>query len=325
MTEASIATPLVAPWRLFPAEVARVRRLSPSFLRVTYTGDDLDAFADPGYDQRIKLVFPIPVHGFRHLPDGTDWYPRWRALPTGLRNPFRTYTVRAVRRDAREVDVDIVLHAEGGAYGEYGPAARWAAAVRPGDQVILLGPDHGYRGDHGGREFQPALATRTLLIAGDETAVPAIAAIMERLPARSRGEVLLEVPYPGDVLNLPAPPRLTVTWLPRSGAAHGSLLIPAVRAAAGRLLPTDRQIHSGTAARGAGVDGETAVVDSTDSDEGLWDVPVGLSRGGHYAWLAGEAGVIRTLRRHLVGERGLDRESVAFMGYWRLGRMDDDA
>lgn len=41
-----------------------------------------------------------------------------------------------------------------------------------------------------------------------------------------------------------------------------------------------------------------------------------------YAWLAGEAAVIRTLRRHLVAERGLDRRSVAFMGYWRMGRSE---
>ena len=44
-----------------------------------------------------------------------------------------------------------------------------------------------------------------------------------------------------------------------------------------------------------------------------------------YAWVAGEAGVIRTLRRHLVAERGLERRSVAFMGYWRLGRCEDAA
>ncbi|MGX7670815.1 siderophore-interacting protein [Plantactinospora sp. DSM 117369] len=311
MTELSTAPSLVAPWRLFPAEVVRLHRLSPSFLRVTFTGDDFDTFADPGYDQRIKLVFPISVHGFRHLPTGTDWYPRWRALPTELRNPFRTYTTRAVRREAREVDVDIVLHPDGGPYGAHGPAARWALAATPGDRIVIMGPDHGYLGDHGGREFQPALTTRTLLLAGDETAVPAIAAIVERLPAHCRGEVLLEVPDPADVLDLPAPPLVTVTWLPRSGAAHGSLLVPAVRAAAERLLPADRPTRS----------------DAPDEavDDELWEVPVGLSSGGHYAWLAGESGVIRALRRHLVSERGLDRESVAFMGYWRLGKADDAA
>ncbi|GIG86709.1 siderophore-interacting protein [Plantactinospora endophytica] len=311
MTEVSTAPSLVAPWRLFPAEVARVQRLTPCFLRVTFTGDDFDTFADPGYDQRIKLVFPIPVHGFRHLPDGTDWYPRWRALPTELRNPFRTYTTRAVRREVREVDVDIVLHPDGGPYGAHGPAARWALAAAPGDRIVLMGPDHGYLGDHGGREFQPALAGRTLLLAGDETAVPAIAGIVERLPAHSRGEVLLEVPEPADVLDLPAPPLVTVTWLPRSGATHGSLLVPAVRAAAERLLPADGPAPA------------DAPADAVDVDDELWEVPVGLSGGGHYAWLAGESSVIRTLRRHLVSERGLDRESVAFMGYWRLGKADD--
>ncbi|AVT30669.1 NADPH-dependent ferric siderophore reductase [Plantactinospora sp. BC1] len=311
MTELSTAPSLVAPWRLFPAEVVRLHRLSPSFLRVTFTGDDFDTFADPGYDQRIKLVFPVPEHGFRHLPQGTDWYQRWRALPTELRNPFRTYTTRAVRREAREVDVDIVLHPDGGPYGAHGPAARWAFDAAPGDRIVIMGPDHGYLGDHGGREFQPALASRTLLLVGDETAVPAIAAIVERLPAHSRGEVLLEVPEPADVLDLPAPPLVTVSWLPRSGAAHGSLLVPAVRAAAERLLPTDRP----------------APRDASDEavDDELWEVPVGLSDGGHYAWLAGESGVIRTLRRYLVSERGLDRESVAFMGYWRLGKADDAA
>ncbi|MGI5153323.1 siderophore-interacting protein [Plantactinospora sp. CA-294935] len=323
MTELSTAPSLVAPWRLFPAEVVRLHRLSPSFLRVTFTGDDFDTFADPGYDQRIKLVFPIPVHGFRHLPAGTDWYPRWRALPTELRNPFRTYTTRAVRRAAREVDVDIVLHPDGGPYGAHGPAARWALAAAPGDRIVIMGPDHGYLGDHGGREFQPSLANRTLLMAGDETAVPAIAATLERLPAGSRGEALLEVPLPGDVLDLAAPPGITVTWLPRSGARHGDLLIPAVRAAAERLLPA--RPGTGTAALAPEAEAAWQAEAAGNPDEELWEVPVGLSSEGHYAWLAGESAVIRALRRHLVTERGLDREAVAFMGYWRLGRADDAA
>jgi NADPH-dependent ferric siderophore reductase len=53
----------------------------------------------------------------------------------------------------------------------------------------------------------------------------------------------------------------------------------------------------------------------------LWEVPAAPASGpALYAWLAGEAGVIRQLRRHLVAGRGLDRGSVAFMGYWRQGR-----
>lgn len=43
-----------------------------------------------------------------------------------------------------------------------------------------------------------------------------------------------------------------------------------------------------------------------------------------YAWIAGEAGAVRALRRHLVGERGFDRRAVTFTGYWRVGASEED-
>jgi NADPH-dependent ferric siderophore reductase len=292
----------IAPWRLFDVEVRAVRRLSPSFVRVTFTGPDLDHFADNGYDQRIKLALPLPGQAVVSLPTGPDWYARWRALPDERRNPIRTYTVRAVRPHLNEVDVDLVLH------GDSGPATRWARRARPGDQAALLGPDAGFGGEHGGLEFRPPAAGR-LLLAGDETAVPAIAAICERLPADARGRVLLEVPEPDDALPVAAPSGMEISWLPRAGDRHGCRLVPAVADAAARLL--------GGAARPA------APVADVDVDRDfLWEVPTPAARVPLYAWLAGEAGVIRALRRHLVAERGLDRRAVAFMGYWRLGRAD---
>jgi len=64
-----------------------------------------------------------------------------------------------------------------------------------------------------------------------------------------------------------------------------------------------------------------------DDDDILWEVPeepaLPQRSSGVYAWLAGEAGVVKGLRRHLVQERGIDRRSVAFMGYWRDGRTSD--
>ncbi|MFF0369974.1 siderophore-interacting protein [Micromonospora sp. NPDC005087] len=293
----------ITPWRLFTVEVRAVRRLSPSFVRVTFTGSDLDRFADNGYDQRIKLALPLPGQREVRLPEGPDWYAKWRALPEHLRNPVRTYTVRAVRPDLAEVDVDLVLH------GDSGPATRWAARVRAGDEIAILGPDAGYDGDHGGIEFQPS-AAGSLLLAGDETAVPAISGICERLPRDARGTVVLEVPDIDDVLPLVAPPRVEVRWLVRGADGHGSRLVPAVAAAAGELLAGDA---TGAAQPVADVDVDTEI---------LWEVPDEVPPVPLYAWLAGEAGVIRTLRRHLVAERGLDRRAVAFMGYWRLGRAD---
>jgi NADPH-dependent ferric siderophore reductase len=136
-------------FRVFRVEVRALRRLSPSFLRVTFTGDDLDAFEDTGWDQRIKLVLPLPGSGVAHMPAGPDWYTRWRELPEERRNPLRTYTVRYVRPALREVDLDVVLHGDGG------PAARWAQTVRAGDIAGLVGPDAEAGGPHGGIEFHP--------------------------------------------------------------------------------------------------------------------------------------------------------------------------
>ncbi|MFI7702501.1 siderophore-interacting protein [Nonomuraea sp. NPDC049480] len=297
---------MVEPFHMFHAQVVRLRRLSPSFLRVTFTGDDLHHFADNGFDQRIKLILPIPEHGLARLPTGPDWFMKWRQLDDGKRNPMRTYTARQVRQDAREVDVDVVMHPGGD-----GPVARWAEQARPGDVAVLMGPDARYDGWHGGLEFRPPTGSRTVLIAGDETAVPAICSVLERLPAGVVGEALMEVPYEDDFLPVETACSVKVSWLARNDAERGGLLVPAVRAAAERLLPPMPRPEA---------------FDDVDVDaEELWEVPEEEAADSLYAWLAGEAAVIKTLRRHLVAERGMDRRAVAFMGYWRQGRAEVNA
>jgi NADPH-dependent ferric siderophore reductase len=302
-----------APFRMFLTEVSRTLALSPTFVRLTLTASDLDRFADNGFDQRIKLLLPLPDRGLEHVPVGPDWYTDWRNLPEHRRNPIRTYTVRAVRPARREIDVDVALH------GDSGPASRWARAARPGDAVAVLGPNADYDGVHGGIDFHPPPDAQHVLLAGDETALPAIMSILERLPRDARGEALLEVPERGDrSIDVDAPEGFRVGWLPREGALHGQLLVPAVEAAVDRLL-ADRTLVAA---------GEVALED-VDVDAGLlWEVPgadgsrPSAATAGVYAWLAGEAGVVKTLRRLLVRDLGVDRRSVAFMGYWRLGRAE---
>lgn len=294
------ATP-TAPWRFFDAAVVRVVGLGPSLVRVTLAGPDLDAFADNGFDQRFKLLLPVPGRGYADLPRGEDWYATWRRLPDDRRNPLRTYTVRRLRPEIGELDVDMVLH------GTTGPASAFAAGARPGDEVVLLGPNAAYDGPHGGLEFRPPPAHRgPFLLAGDETALPAIAGILEQLPADAHGEVVLEVPEAGDRLPLAHPDGIRLTWVVRGDAPYGDGLVAAVRTAVAVLdLPRS-------------LDGQE--VDETD-EEALWDVPdeaAAVARSP-YAWLAGESAAIRTLRRHLVADIGVDKRAVAFMGYWRDG------
>ena len=168
-TDSVDAIAAVEPWRAFAVQVRAVRRLSPSFVRVTFTGHDLDRFADPGLDQRIKLVLPVEGRdGFEGVPLELGWAGLYD-LPDDVRPSVRTYTTRAVRPLLREVDVDMVLHGDGG------PASRFAGSAAPGDVAALLGPDAGFDGDPGGLEFRAPAGAPVLLVA-DETAVPAGAA-----------------------------------------------------------------------------------------------------------------------------------------------------
>ncbi|GAB3346465.1 siderophore-interacting protein [Modestobacter lapidis] len=300
------AAPAAPAYRFFAVTVARTQQLGPSFRRLTLAGPALTGFGAGGDDQRIKLVISRdgrPVEGL--LTDGPNWYQDYCALPDDVRPYLRTYTVRAARPGLGELDVHVVLHGVDG--GHAGPAASWAAAAEPGDPVVVLGPDRPGRGRPWGCEWAPPL-TGPLFLAGDETAVPAIGAILEALPGERPTIAVLEVPTAGDVLPLDVPPGVEVRWLVRGSRSRGEALGPAVHAALCEL---------GVAKRSAGEDPE-----DVDLGRGLlWEVPERRTEGC-YAWLAGEAGMVKALRRRLVRDLGLPRTSVAFMGYWRLGAAE---
>jgi NADPH-dependent ferric siderophore reductase len=300
-------------YRPYSVTVSAVQFLSPSFTRVTFSSGDLQYFGTAGLDQRIKVVFPLAGIGMsdfgatdeQTINDGT-WYPRWRDLPDSVRNPIRTYTIRAVRPAVREIDIDFVAHGDGG------PAAHWLLSVTPGDEVIIIGPDQRGVDPRGGIDWHPGSAHRVLL-AGDETAAPAICSILESLPEGTTARAFIEVPSSADVLALTVPAGCEVTWLARDGGAHGSALDPAVRRWVGRHRDLLRPVVVGTPQPLADID--------VDIDL-LWDSPEETPGSTFYAWLAGEAGTIKALRRYLVTDTGIDRKRVAFMGYWRLGKAE---
>jgi NADPH-dependent ferric siderophore reductase len=307
------APPTALPrWLFFDTVVARVRPLGPSTVRITLTGPALRGFGVAGDDQRVKLVLAPDRAALDVLrAAGPEWYPAFCALPDGRRPVLRTYTVRAARPELAEVDLDVVLHGvvDGVAGGHAGPAATWAATAAPGDPVVLMGPDRPGRGRAWGVEWAPPATATRLLLAGDETAVPAVGAIVESLPPGRRAVAVLEVPEAGDAQDLRLPDGVTVRWLARADRPRGELLVPAVHAAL---------VDLGVCAAPA------PAPEDVDLDTGpLWEVPEDPGAGADcYAWLAGEAGVVRRLRRHLVADLGVDRRAVAFMGYWREGRSE---
>lgn len=315
-------------YRPLPVEVVRTERLSPNFLRVTFGGSGVDGFGMAGCDQRIKLLFAPDGATRAPLSAGDDWYLRWRELPDDRRPVMRTYTVRAFRPAAGELDVDFVLHGSGTGHSNEaaGPASSWAATARAGDVLDLVGPDRSGRGRLWGVEWSPPSACGAALLAGDETAVPAVSAILESLRPGLAVRVCLEVPTADDVLPLPAAPGADVSWLVRSGVdgehARGDLLEAAVR----DLLPAMLPDAVGTTVPDQGRPFGTAVADDgeTDPDALLWDIPEPEAGAGElpYVWLAGEAEVMKRLRRFARQELALPRTAVACMGYWRRGRSE---
>jgi NADPH-dependent ferric siderophore reductase len=296
------------PFVLAVATVSSVERVSPSFVRITFSGADLADFGTPGrvLDQRIKLVFPAPGASVPRLAPSDNWYSAWLALPDDERGAMRTYSIREllVTDEGTRLVVDFVLHL---APGSIGPASRWADAAAAGDELLVIGPRRGRKED-GGIEYAPGDA-RAILLAGDETAAPAIARILEDVDRDTQGVAFIEVPEDADILPIATPPGVEVRWLPRAGDAHGTRLIPAVLDHLGAAAP--------------------AVIADVDTEDPLWETPTfsslgeavaaGANHADRYFWIAGESGVVTTLRRHLVKDLGVDRSQVAFMGYWRHG------
>ncbi|ROO83148.1 NADPH-dependent ferric siderophore reductase [Actinocorallia herbida] len=192
--------------------VLRTEQLTPHMVRVVVGGDDLKQRFHAGdfTDHYVKLQFPRPGS-----PTPFDPAAIRRELPRDKWPITRTYTVREWDPAAAELTLDFVVH------GDSGIAGPWAASARPGDELWLAGPGGGYR---------PSADAGWHLLAGDESAVPAIAASLEQLPEGATAIALLEVESAEEEVPLPSLPGLTVTWLHRGSAPVGELLTAAFTA-----------------------------------------------------------------------------------------------
>lgn len=193
--------------------VIRREQLSPHMVRIVAGGDGFSDFANNDFvDRYIKIVFPQP--GVDYAQPLNLWTIR-ETMPRSQWPFTRTYTVRWVDMAAKELAIDFVVH------GDEGLAGPWADAARPGDAFTFTGPGGGYN---------PNPDADWYLFAGDEAALPAIAASLETLPQEARGLAFLEVDSEEDIQPLACPPGIDVTWLRRNGvpAGEANLLVPAV-------------------------------------------------------------------------------------------------
>ncbi|WP_405579392.1 siderophore-interacting protein [Streptomyces sp. NBC_01190] len=245
------------------ATVTRTERLTPHMIRVVLTIDSDDRPEIGAYtDHYVKLLFAPEGVSY---PEPLDIEAVRRDLPAEQWPRTRTYTVRAWDEAAGELTVDFVHH------GDEGLAGPWAARAEPGDGLYFMGP---------GGAYAPDPQAGWHLLAGDESALPAIGAALERLLPGAVAKVFLEVPAPEDEQKLTTAADAEIVWLHRASQPVGAALVAAV---------------------------------------GALDFPP----GDVHAFVHGEAGFVKELRRHLRLDREIPRDRLSISGYWRRGADED--
>ncbi len=185
-------------------EVLRSEKLTPHITRVVLGGSGFDTFAPNDFtDAYVKMVFVKHGIDVAALPQPLT-LDSFNELPTEQRPTVRTYTVRSVDTERRELAIDFVVH------GEHGVAGPWAVAATPGQPAYLMGPSGAYA---------PDPAADWHLMAGDEAALPAISAALEALPDHAVGKVFIEIAGPEDEIPLKSPAGVGVNWIYRGGRA----------------------------------------------------------------------------------------------------------
>ncbi|MER5483259.1 siderophore-interacting protein [Streptomyces sp. NPDC002812] len=195
-------------------QVLRVEWLTPHMVRVVLGGEGLQEFDAGQYtDHYVKLVFPLEDVQY---PEPFDLAAVRKEFPRDQWPRTRTYTVRSWDPDTVELAVDFACH------GDNGLAARWAANARPGDEIHFVGPGGGY---------SPSTEADWHLFAGDESALPAIAASLEALPAGAVAKAFIEVAGPDEEQKIHTPADADIVWLHRGDGQIGTALHEAVSAA----------------------------------------------------------------------------------------------
>lgn len=190
--------------------VDRIVDLSPHLRRFTFSGAELEGLVIEEPAASVRLLVPSRGSGELVMP---QWNGNEFLLPDGGRPLIRTFTPRFLRTDPAEIDLDVVLHGDEGASG-------WALTARAGAHAAISGPGRGYSIDP---------SSDPLLLLGDETAIPAIAQLLESVPAGTPVIAHMEVARPDARIRLPEHPNTSLTWHDlAAGDPPGTALLAAV-------------------------------------------------------------------------------------------------
>jgi len=194
------------------AVVTRVEQLTPHMVRVVVGGEALRRIeAGSCTDHYVKVLFPPAGVSY---PEPFDAAAIRETMPREAWPVVRTYTIRRWLPEIPEMWIDFVVH------GDAGIAGPWAAQAKPGDPVRFMGPGGGYAPD-------PEAGWH--LLAGDESAIPAIAAALEGMPPGAPVRAFIEVSGPDEEQKLETPADAEITWLHRGARPIGEALVAAVR------------------------------------------------------------------------------------------------
>ena len=192
--------------------VTRVEQLTPSMVRVVVGGAGVASLnVGACTDHYIKVLFPPPGVTY---PEPFDQALIRETMPREAWPLVRTYTVRRWLPEAQEMWVDFVVH------GDSGTAGPWAAHAQPGDPFRFMGPGGGYA---------PNPEADWHLLAGDESALPAIAAALDGMPAGAHVRAFIEVADAAEEQKLETAGDAEIIWLRRGGRPVGEALVDAVR------------------------------------------------------------------------------------------------
>ncbi|MDO3647083.1 siderophore-interacting protein [Nocardia mangyaensis] len=252
------------PIGLQEVEVLRVVPVGAALLRVTFGGPDIAQFHSYVPDEHVRLIFP-GEDGVLRLPRRAGMGLEWGSDP---RPVSREYSVRRHSVEDGELDIDFVIHPGG-------LASEWAGSVTPGTRMYIAGPPGGVVIPDSYDDY---------LLAGDITALPAMARWLERMPRDTTGWAFIEVAGPEEEIPLDPPAGVTVRWLHR-----------------GELEPGTSDIL----------------------ERGVREVEVPAGHRV-YAWAAGEAGCLRGVRKFIRNDLGIGTEDSLIAGYWKRGVTDFD-